>query len=428
MKSLNFLLIPNVLNFYDLNQLEEIKQNLEKYGHQATIFKRKIDNDVITLTNSEIVSFIKENKCDCVFRVNGGRPLEIDKDTRFISWFQDFYYNSDKELEKFNKNDIVYFYTSPKSFGVKTKIPCYSSTFYPGVAKIKDDESIFSISKKENINKYQNIDFSLLGAILVQNITDFNNSHYRNYDINEDHLVAYSDFLDFKFKLDKKEKIPTVNQYKEFICELQNIVELNYEPLSGELDVKKLAEKVKNLMISRFEFTNNELFNGWKRYFSTEYPRVLDRIAMARLISTFSNNFVVVSDGWERVEEFIDYHMKKINKTKDLYRLLKKSKINLFSNTHGLGMHSKVFETMINGGFVAIPFSKKNSDQAGIKEGFIEGEDFGEFDPNKFDEFINNWLFNTKKRILIGENARQKTLSNHTWEVRVKQLLDDLKI
>ena len=33
---------------------------------------------------------------------------------------------------------------------------------------------------------------------------------------------------------------------------------------------------------------------------------------------------------------------------------------------------------MINGGFVAIPFSKKNSDQAGIKEGFIEGEDFGE--------------------------------------------------
>ena len=121
MKSLNFLLIPNVLNFYDLNQLEEIKQNLEKYGHQATIFKRKIDNDVITLTNSEIVSFIKENKCDCVFRVNGGRPLEINKDTRFISWFQDFYYNSDKELEKFNKNDIVYFYTSPNLLGLKPK-------------------------------------------------------------------------------------------------------------------------------------------------------------------------------------------------------------------------------------------------------------------------------------------------------------------
>ena len=49
-----------------------------------------------------------------------------------------------------------------------------------------------------------------------------------------------------------------------------------------------------------------------------------------------------------------------ISSEKELFSIDKKTKINLYNNTHGLGMHSKTFEIMINGGFFALPKSKKN--------------------------------------------------------------------
>ena len=52
--------------------------------------------------------------------------------------------------------------------------------------------------------------------------------------------MDYSYFIN---RLDKDEKKLTINEYKEFVCELQNIVELNYKPLSGELEIFKLVLK-----------------------------------------------------------------------------------------------------------------------------------------------------------------------------------------
>ena len=96
----------------------------------------------------------------------------MSKKIRFISWFQDFYYNSDDKLESFLETDIVYFYASPESFGVNKKTKCLSSMLYPGI----NSNQISSITDEfgnnyRKIDDYQILDFSICGympaALLV---------------------------------------------------------------------------------------------------------------------------------------------------------------------------------------------------------------------------------------------------------------------
>ena len=49
-------------------------------------------------------------------------------------------------------------------------MPCYTSSLYPGINDINETDNLISLSKEKSIQEYQNIDFSLLGAILSLNI------------------------------------------------------------------------------------------------------------------------------------------------------------------------------------------------------------------------------------------------------------------
>ena len=83
MKSYNFLLIPFAYNIYDLSQLEEIKNELIKFGHKAFKLEKKI-------TEEGLCKLINNGDFNCVFRVNGPRPKKIKKNIRFITWYQDY--------------------------------------------------------------------------------------------------------------------------------------------------------------------------------------------------------------------------------------------------------------------------------------------------------------------------------------------------
>ena len=244
MKSLNFLLVPFILNNYDLEQLENIRKELIKLDHSVKILNK-------LTTEDELSEIINDGNFDCIFRVNGPRPRRIKKNVRFITWYQDFFYDSKVHLKSFNKNDIVYFYASAEAFGVKEKINCYTSNFYPGINDTEEGYNLLSISKLTSINKYQNIDLSLLGAIpSVLSLCNVNDFHYRNYPINQFHNMANIDYYNFLQEIDKDEKGISLEAYKEFICDLQNIVELNYKPLSGELEVFKIAKKIKIKLVN----------------------------------------------------------------------------------------------------------------------------------------------------------------------------------
>ena len=45
-----------------------------------------------------------------------------------------------------------------------------------------------------------------------------------------------------------------------------------------------------------------------------------------------------------------------------------------------------------------------------------------------FEDLVNDWLFNTKKRIEIGKNARNVVINKHTWKNRFQKILKDLAI
>ena len=175
-----------------------------------------------------------------------------------------------------------------------------------------------------------------------------------------------------------------------------------------------------------FNYIDTEIFNQLIPFFTTEYSRFLDRIELARLLSKYSTNFGLFGKDWKNYTEFESFSSNHISSEKELFSIYKKTKINLYNNTHGLGMHSKTFEIMINGGFFALPKSKKNYLKGGINQHFNENEHFVTFSPEKFDDLIENWMFNTEKRIKIGNNARKLVLSDHTWEKRIEKILRDL--
>ena len=93
-KNLKILLIPNLISKYDLNQLSNIKE---------TFLKFEIDSHIFNIDYSEdnLKNFLKINNFNIIFAVNKSRPVWLSKKIRFISWFQDFYYNSDDKLESF---------------------------------------------------------------------------------------------------------------------------------------------------------------------------------------------------------------------------------------------------------------------------------------------------------------------------------------
>ena len=418
-KELKFLLIPNASKFYDINQLIEIKKQLLNYGHQADLMDDKIDD--LTLIN-----FLSQNNYDFVFRVNRGRPRELNKKIRFISWFQDFYFDSESELESLMDGDISYFYTSKRAFGIKKKPKCFSSLLYPGISEKNVTNGLFDISNKLKIENFQNLEFSICGYIPAGVHINFNPLFYRNFEIKD--KCNFDSVLENRLRrfLKNKDKI-SIEKTKEVIIFLQALTEINYEPLSGNLNVNLISKKIKNKTLEVFGSANKSILNQLIRLFSTDYPRFLDRITLARLISQFSSNYALVGGGWSAYNEFSEFCRGEIQDQNELYSIYKKSKINIYNNTHGLGMHSKVFEIMINGGFLALPFSNNNKKESGIEESFEPEKHFVYFDPFKFDDLIEKWLHNEKKRIQIGENARKNVIKNHSWQKRVAKILNDLK-
>ena len=67
--------------------------------------------------------------------------------------------------------------------------------------------------------------------------------------------------IGFQNLLIKMKKKYSLDFYKNFIVDLQIIVETNYSPLSGCLEVKKIASKIKKRILEKFNYIDSKLFN-----------------------------------------------------------------------------------------------------------------------------------------------------------------------
>ena len=75
-------------------------------------------------------------------------------------------------------------------------------------------------------------------------------------------------------------KTNTIQPLQELFSGFTMFVETNYIPLSGNLDVKRIAKKIKERVLKDFKFINSKIFKQII-FFSTDYPRFLDRIETA---------------------------------------------------------------------------------------------------------------------------------------------------
>ena len=73
----------------------------------------------------------------------------------------------------------------------------------------------------------------------------------------------------------------------------------------------------------------------------------------------YSYNFGLFGKGWKDIAEFYSL-LEIILILKRNYSIYTENQINIYNNTHGLGMHSKVFEIMANGGFSLTTITKNS--------------------------------------------------------------------
>ena len=97
----------------------------------------------------------------------------------------------------------------------------------------------------------------------------------------------------------------SIDIYKDFIVDLQIIVETNYAPLSGALEVKKNSNaKLKKRILEKFKYIDSKIFDQMIPFFTSDYARFLDRIELARLLSKHSINFGIFGKEWPGYPEF----------------------------------------------------------------------------------------------------------------------------
>ena len=100
MKKFKFLLIPKSNNFREIININEISYQLKNLGHNCFTLKSQISDDNLNF-------ILDEETFDFVFRVNQGKPKNINKKVRFISWVRQI---SDlkESLDNFNEKDLIY--------------------------------------------------------------------------------------------------------------------------------------------------------------------------------------------------------------------------------------------------------------------------------------------------------------------------------
>ena len=150
MKKFKFLLIPKSNNFREIININEISYQLKNLGHNCFTLKSQINDDNLNF-------ILEEEKFDFVFRVNQGKPKNINKKVRFISWVRQI---SDlkESLDNFNDNDLIY--TLKKTINnhklkINQLLPAANN--FNNIPKVGDYEL-----ETNRLESFQKIDISIL--------------------------------------------------------------------------------------------------------------------------------------------------------------------------------------------------------------------------------------------------------------------------
>ena len=398
--ALKFLITPNYAAPYDQRMVNGLADGLNAIGHQALALPSPI-------SSREVANQCKEHSVDIVLQVNRTRSqdVELPKNIRYISWYQDVFPETVKGFtENFHDSDILYALGDPGVLGFHAPMPCYVGSLVSGV-----DQNIFNHKK---YNGHEKIDFSLCGFIPAPPRT-------RGL---------------FEIMLE------TVEQYYQplsgslDIHELELVIRENMAPYPNTFSIvkQKLLKQIYKMrqLFKPDDGTNRHLLSPFERsisFYTREYPRLLDRVALINKVLKVSDSLELYGPGWERHKKFRNYSKGIVSRQEDLLDIYCKSRINLANNTHGLGLHSRTFECMAVGGFIFTHESPHDDKSGGMLTSFEPEKHFGLFNPKNMHEEAERWLGDNKKRLEAGKQASAIVREKHCWHHRALQICEDLK-
>lgn len=377
---MRFVFIPAEDNPYDQRMVQNLAQAIAAAGHSVA----HIPSVEYTLDN------LKSH--DIVFDVNRSRPGWLPQNIVHVAWVQDFrpgttpYYG-----ERKGGSDLIYAMADPDALGL-------SPDYIDGVLLTGIDKVLLSYPAQNTT-----IDFSLCGYIpppLDQFIFP---------EVRWPGPVSFGVFCHYEM-----DKI--------------------YTPLTGTLRGSEYIKMLHKLFVKTLSenYEIDIINDAWKRlvhsvgYWIIDYPRRIDRVKVAELALSVSKNCVFQGDNWCKYQQF-----KKVSEphTKEQYRLLRvyaKSKINLHTNSHGFGLHSRVLEAMAVRGFIMTHTVVGNHQVGLLSKAFEPEVHFGEFTVDTFAERSRFWLENNGAREKAIAESRKIIASQHLWEHRGAQVLKDL--
>lgn len=417
-----FLVVPAEARRYDYLLAEGLASALRQAGHEAAV-------PLGPVAGPRLPALCRDHGFDVVFRVNRGRPaVDLPKGTRHISWFQDFHYDTDaQELGDVKSDDIVYFLGSPDVLGMRRSLPCKIGSLFTGVSP--------SVKLEPPLREPM-WDFTLCGYIPPPRGMEYQ----RRTEALLEQAMRTSYRLPYRMLrrlLKRPGNFPYLRATPGMIIDCETAVEALYRPLSGYLDVQAVAKAIQGVIdshypgwLQRLAGASNlpDIMDGmdFGCYYSTHYPRFLDRILLIRMATVVSDRIALYGLGWEDHTEFKPFHRGTLETTYGLYRAYRSAGLNLGNNTHGLGLHSRTLECMHAGGVIMMHTSPHDEKEGGMLRHFEPGVHYVSYTRDTFQEQALRWLKDDDGRQRMAEQARETVAREHLWRHRAEQILRDL--
>jgi hypothetical protein len=378
---MRFVFTPAEDHPYDERLIAGLAGAIAKAGHEVKLLP--------------LTEYTRDNlgAADFAFDVNHARPGWLPPHVRHIAWVQDFLPGTALHYgERKRPGDMVYVLTNPDAQGVEAK-------YVDGALLTGVDPILLNTPPVE-----RTIDISLCGYVPPPLDT-----------IIFDHVPQWPGPVNF-------------GRYCH--AELEKL----YTPLCGDLrcvrNYTALLEAY--LKCLHGKYPDKVIKDVWQQniihigHWVMDHPRRLDRVMIAKMALSLTDNCLFMGKNWEKYGEFADRSKLHTEKEQVLLEIYQKSRINLHTNSDGYGPHSRVLEAMAVGGFI-MTHSVKFPEKGGcMRDHFTAEVHFGEFTPDNFVERAKFWLENTPAREWAALECRGLIEARHLWRHRATQLLKDL--
>jgi hypothetical protein len=401
--------------------LRYLAAGLSEFGFDCSVSLHPLTSNKTYYSNDSIAhryrksekDVYREIDTDVIIEINRFRSDYINKNTIHINWIQDLPLREFKHLNHVEKNSINYLYGSPAFFGLNE----IEFTAKPQKILLAGYRPVNSIIKKE-----QRYDINLLGymstifEVCGPNDDYFASTHRKlikktfSRAICEQFIRKPSSIYEYikSSPLGMPSKFFATN---EFMCLLKRIKSA-YEPLSGSLNMN-LFPKSKKYFIS-------ELCN----YLLLEYPRYKDRLILFELIKKLDSRYqkIIAGPNWKNYFPEFSY----VKDPKDEIEIFSQSKLTVHNNTHGLGLHPRIFECLAHGSFPLMHDTPHRSEEGALNLALEPDRHFGLYSRENFHQVAESWITNTEKRRKGIIEAQKIVEKSHSWRKRAQQIISDL--